>query len=107
MKFSPTSPRHEAGITIFLSNQYHDEVGVTVNPTTNATTVFVSTRIGPSANLTTTYYDVPKGMAEHQGVTLFIKGEPNQYSLGYAINGGNGTFVATVENKWLQSYLPG
>lgn len=80
---------------------------MTINPNTNATAVFVATRSGPAANLTTVYHDLAKGEAEKKGVTLYIKAEPDVYSLGYVTAAGNTTVLGTVANTWLQSYLPG
>lgn len=106
MKFQPTTKLHEAGLTIFLSNQYHNEIGVAINPINNKTAIFASTRTGTTANLTTVWADLPKG-ADQDGVNLFIKAEPAQYSLGYAAKGGKPKYIATVANTWLQSFVEG
>lgn len=103
LNFSPTSSRHEAGITVFLSIWYHNEVGITLHPETNARTVFVTTRTGPDVDVTTTYATIPA----NGSVNLFIKAEPNQYSLGYSVGSANATYIATVENQWLQSFPAG
>jgi hypothetical protein len=107
-EFKPTSTRHEAGLTIFLSIQFHNEIGVTLNPVTQQPTIFASTRTGEFANLTTVYADLPRG-AEKDGVKLFIKAEAQGYSLGYGSANGKEapTYIASVENKWLQSFVPG
>lgn len=103
LDFKPTSTRHEAGITVFLSIWYHNEVGITLHPDTKERTLFVKTRTGPNADLTTKY--VP--LTRPGPVKLFIKAEPNQYSLGYAVGPGPAKYLAQVDNQWLQSYVQG
>jgi beta-xylosidase len=104
LKFSPTSTRHEAGLTIYLSIHYHNEIGITINPSSNKTAIFATTRSGELATTNTTYVDLPGGTNEAQ---LFIKAEPDQYSFGYAIGNAPPTYFASVESKWLQAYLKG
>ncbi|CAE6350245.1 unnamed protein product [Rhizoctonia solani] len=104
LKFTPTSVRHEAGVTIYLSIHYHNEVGITINPGSNKTAIFATTRSGESAIADTTYVDLPNGVNEAR---LFIKAEANKYSLGYAVGNNEPTYIASVESKWLQAYLKG
>jgi beta-xylosidase len=104
LKFTPTSTRHEAGITIYLSIHYHNEIGITINPGSNKTAVFATTRSGENAIVNTTYVDLPSGVNE---AGFFIKAEANQYSLGYAIGNNQPRYIASVESKWLQAYLKG
>ncbi|PVF95824.1 hypothetical protein CPB86DRAFT_557116 [Serendipita vermifera] len=103
LDFAPTSSRHEAGVTLFLSIWYHNEIGLTLHPETNVRTIFAKTRTGANAQLTTTYAPI----AATGSVKLFIKAEPHQYSLGYSVGGANATYIATVENKWLQTFVQG
>ncbi|ELU43547.1 beta-xylosidase [Rhizoctonia solani AG-1 IA] len=104
VKFTPTSTRHEAGITIYLSIHYHNEIGITINPGSNKTAIFATTRSGENATANTTYVDLPNGVNEAR---LFIKAEPSKYSLGYATGNGEPTYIASVDSKWLQAYLQG
>ncbi|KAG8698470.1 hypothetical protein FRC09_007212, partial [Ceratobasidium sp. 395] len=104
LTFSPTSTRHEAGVTIYLSIHYHNEVGITINPNSNKTAVFATTRSGELATAKTTYVDLPDGVHSAQ---LFIKAEPGQYSFGYSTGAELPKYIASVESKWLQAYLSG
>ncbi|CAE6480973.1 unnamed protein product, partial [Rhizoctonia solani] len=104
LKFSPTSTRHEAGVTIYLSIHYHNEIGITINPGSNNAAIFATTRSGENATANTTYVDLPSGVNEAR---LFIKAEPSKYSLGYAVGNASPTYIASVESRWLQSYLKG
>ncbi|KAL5633147.1 hypothetical protein ACGC1H_003593 [Rhizoctonia solani] len=104
LKFSPTSTRHEAGVTIYLSIHYHNEIGITINPGSNHTAIFATTRSGENATANTTYVDLPNGVNEAR---LFIQAGPSKYSLGYAVGDANPTYIASVESRWLQSYLKG
>ncbi|KAF8607491.1 hypothetical protein BDV93DRAFT_435080 [Ceratobasidium sp. AG-I] len=104
LTFSPTSTRHEAGLTIYLSIHYHNEVGVTINPNSNKTAVFATTRSGELATANTTYVDLPDGTGTAR---LFIKAGPSQYSFGYAVGTAAPTYIASVDSKWLQAYLSG
>ncbi|KAJ7287190.1 glycosyl hydrolase [Mycena rebaudengoi] len=54
--------------------------------------IFASTRTGEFANLTTVYADLPRG-AEKDGARPMGREAP--------------TYIASVENKWLQSFVPG
>ncbi|KAI0048551.1 glycoside hydrolase family 43 protein [Auriscalpium vulgare] len=106
VSFTPTTSLHEAGITIFLSNEFHNEVGITIDPATNTTRLFASTRSGTNADLATVYADLPAG--GEKGVTLYIRAQADKYDLGYgSVGGGEPTYIASVESMWLQSYLPG
>jgi beta-xylosidase len=104
LTFSPTSVRHEAGLTIFLSIHYHNEVGITINPNSNKSAIFATIRSGELATASTTYVDLADGIHSAQ---LFIKAEPTQYSFGYSVGSGSPKYIASVESKWLQAYLAG
>ncbi|KDQ06841.1 glycoside hydrolase family 43 protein [Botryobasidium botryosum FD-172 SS1] len=103
VSFDPTSPRHEAGLTIFLSNWYHNEIGITLHPNTTQRALVAKTRTGPEATLTTTYTeDIPDG-----AITLLIKAEPKTYSLGYALENQEPVWVTSLESRWLQAFVTG
>lgn len=103
LDFKPTNPRHEAGVTIFLSIHYHNEIAITLHPETKKRVIAAKTRMGVNASLNTTYAEIP----ETGTVKLYIKAEPSKYSLGYATGNGKPIYIAEVENRWLQAYLPG
>ena len=90
-------------MTIFLSIWYHNEIAITLHPETGARTIVAKTRSGPDATLTTTYAAIPAQGA----VKLFIKAEPDKYSLGYALGNVEPKYITTVESKWLQAYVQG
>ncbi|KAG8720286.1 hypothetical protein FRC08_000646 [Ceratobasidium sp. 394] len=104
LTFSPTSTRHEAGATIYLSIHYHNEIGITINPSSDKTAIFATTRSGELAVANTTYVDLPDGVHSAQ---LFIKAEASQYSFGYSVGLDTPKYIASVESKWLQAYLSG
>jgi beta-xylosidase len=104
LDFQPTSPMHEAGATVFLSIQYHNEIAVMLHPNdTSRRVVTAQTRTGPDATLNQTYYDIPSTGS----VSLFIKAERASYSLGFAIGNEEPKYVATFGSEWLQAFLPG
>ncbi|KAF8706013.1 glycosyl hydrolase 43 family, partial [Rhizoctonia solani] len=104
LKFSPTSPRHEAGLTIYLSIFFHDEIGLTMNPSTNKTAIFTKTRTGDLAVENTTFVDLPDGTDE---ASLYIEAKPDRYNFGYAIGTDAPKYITTVQNKWLASKIDG
>lgn len=104
MTFKPTSSKHEAGLTVYLSSQYHNEIGLTQDPSSNKTVIFANTRTGPNATLATTYAEVLNGRTTAK---FFIKAEPNQYSLGYSLGEEEPIYIASVANKWLQAFVQG
>ncbi|KAF8757118.1 glycosyl hydrolase 43 family [Rhizoctonia solani] len=104
LKFSPTSPRHEAGLTIYLSIFFHDEIGLTMNPSTNKTAIFTKTRTGDLAVENTTFVDLPDGTDE---ALLYIEARPDRYNFGYAIGTDAPKYITTVQNKWLASKIDG
>lgn len=104
LDFQPTSVRHEAGITVYLSIHYHNEIAVTLHPDDSSKRVVVAkTRTGQDATLNATYYDIPADGP----VGLFIDAKTDGYMLGYSVDGGDPTYVASVENRWLQAYVAG
>lgn len=95
--FHPTSTRHEAGVTIYLSIWYHDEIAVTTHPEdTNRRVVVARTRSGPEVTVNETYRDIPS----EGTVKLFIKAERDKYSLGYALSSNEPDYIAVVDSKW-------
>ncbi|EUC64042.1 glycoside hydrolase family 43 protein [Rhizoctonia solani AG-3 Rhs1AP] len=104
LKFAPTSTRHEAGITIYLSIFFHDEIGLTINPNTNKTAIFVTTRTGNLATENKTFVDLPDGTSE---VSLYIQALPDKYNFGYALGNDVPKYIASVESKWLAAKIDG
>ncbi|CAE6511811.1 unnamed protein product, partial [Rhizoctonia solani] len=104
LNFTPTSTRHEAGITIYLSIFFHDEIGLTINPNTNKNAVFVKTRTGNLATENKTFVDLPDGTHE---VSLYIQAQPDKYSFGYAVGTGAPNYIVSVDSKWLASKMDG
>lgn len=97
LDFQPTSTRHEAGATVYLSIWYHDEIAVTAHPDNADQRVVVArTRSGPEVTVNETYRDIPcKGT-----VKLFLKAQRGKYSLGYAVGSGQPEYIAEVSNRW-------
>ncbi|KAJ1304788.1 hypothetical protein OPQ81_005924 [Rhizoctonia solani] len=104
LNFTPTSTRHEAGITIYLSIFFHNEIGLTINPSTNKTAIFATTRTGNLATENKTYVDLPDGTNE---ATLYIQALPDKYNLGYAIGTDAPKYITSVQNKWLAAKIDG
>uniref|UniRef100_A0A0W0GE21 Beta-xylosidase C-terminal Concanavalin A-like domain-containing protein n=1 Tax=Moniliophthora roreri TaxID=221103 RepID=A0A0W0GE21_MONRR len=94
LRFTPTSHLHKAGLTVFLSTWYHNEIGITIRPDTNATVLYTETRTGPLAALNTTYHNLPS----EDGMTLGIEALPEGYKLGFSTEEGN---------QWLQAHVEG
>lgn len=104
MDFTPTTEQHEAGVTIFLSTWYHNEIGVTIKPNSTQRVIVAKTRTGDNAMLSTTYAeDIPaKGK-----VKLFIKATTANYSLGYAVGNDEPKYIASLDAGWLQAFVAG
>ncbi|TDZ20872.1 Non-reducing end alpha-L-arabinofuranosidase BoGH43A [Colletotrichum orbiculare MAFF 240422] len=102
---SPETWRQEAGASIYLSIHYHDEIAVTYSNDTGERAIVVHTRTGPEATLNTTYVE-DEDVANGLPVKLFIEAKDTGYRLGYS-TGCAPRWLASVENKWLQSYLDG
>lgn len=103
LDFEPTSSLHEAGLTVFLSTWYHNEIGITLHPNTGFRTIFAKIRTGANAELTITYADI----STSGPVKLFIKAEPHQYSLGYSVGSGEPIYIASLDSRWLQAFVSG
>ncbi|KAI5798321.1 glycosyl hydrolase [Pyronema domesticum] len=103
LDFQPTDKKHEAGVTVFLSIHFHNTVAVMLHPETGKRCVVVRTRTGEDAAVKTGYYDIP----EKGTVKLMIKAGRGGYELGFAAGGQKVRYVASVENKWLQTALKG
>ncbi|KAJ0165332.1 Non-reducing end alpha-L-arabinofuranosidase BoGH43A [Colletotrichum tanaceti] len=106
--FSPDSSRQEAGAGVYLSIHYHDEIAVTYSDATGRRCIVTHTRTGPDATRNTTYYVEDEAVA-YAGVpvTLFVEAKNAGYRLGYSTGGGAPRWLASVENRWLQSYVDG
>ncbi|KIY73876.1 glycoside hydrolase family 43 protein [Cylindrobasidium torrendii FP15055 ss-10] len=99
--FQPTSERHEAGATVFLSIQYHNEIAVTYKDGNRV--VVARTARGPTAAITEEFFEIPT----EGTVKLFIAAHRDHYELGYALGDEAASYVAKVSNRWLQSYVEG
>jgi beta-xylosidase len=104
LDFQPTTSRQEAGITVFLSIHYHNDISIMLHPDdTSKRVVVVQTRTGTDAALNKTYYDIPS----NGPIGLFIDAKKDGYSLGYSVGDSDPVYVAHVENRWLQAWLQG
>ncbi|KAF3936558.1 Beta-xylosidase [Dactylella cylindrospora] len=101
--FYPTSKYHKAGVTSFLSVWIHQDIIVTLHPDTGKRVVAAVTRTGKEPVETTIYKEIPS----RGTVKLYIKCEASKYSLGYAVGNGKVNYIASVSNKWMQSYPQG
>lgn len=118
LEFSPKNTLQEAGLTVFLSIHYHNDIYLAWNPWGNCISIVSAIRSGANADAVYKYVkDLP---ADYTGsVKLAIKAEPHQYTLGYALRkkGANGKYGeefeelqwtgGSVEAKWLQAYKQG
>ena len=106
VEFKPKSWRHEAGISAYLSIHYHHDIAVTISNVTGHRSIVTKTRTGPDATLNRTYHEDP-AVAAGAPVNLYIEAKSDQYRFGYSVGRGTVQYVASVENKWLQSYVEG
>ncbi|KAI3558011.1 glycosyl hydrolase family 43 [Colletotrichum abscissum] len=104
--FSPASWRQEAGASVYLSIHYHNEVAITYSNDTGRRCIVTHTRTGPDATLNTTYIE-DEDVANGEPVKLFIEAKDVGYRLGYSTGDKAPSWLATVENRWLQSYVEG
>ncbi|KAB2569079.1 Non-reducing end alpha-L-arabinofuranosidase BoGH43B [Lasiodiplodia theobromae] len=105
--FEPEGWRQEAGVSVYLSIHYHDEIAVTVSNVTGRRAVVTHVRSGPEATLNTTYHEDEEVALGQTPVRLFIEAKEAGYRFGYAVGEGEPKYVASVENKWLQAYVEG
>ncbi|KAF3315975.1 hypothetical protein TWF173_002756 [Orbilia oligospora] len=104
LEFYPTSARHKAGVTAFLSTWLHQDIVITLHPETGKRVVAATTRTGKEPVAKTTYVEIP----ETGTVKLWIKCEADKYTLGYSLgHDRKATWVASAESKWMQSYPSG
>jgi beta-xylosidase len=104
LNFDPrNNTRYEAGVTLFLSIHFHNEIAITAHPETGARTIVAKTRTGRDAKLETTYHAIPPSGP----VKLHIKASTSKYELGFAAGTDGVKWVAEVESRWLQTYLEG
>ncbi|MCJ1253455.1 hypothetical protein MMC24_001266 [Lignoscripta atroalba] len=106
--FTPTTERHEAGVSAYLSIQYHNEIAVTINNSTGKRAIVTMIRSGPEATLNTTYIDDDEDVTNGKPVEFFIDVKADGYRFGYRTNQqAEVKYVASVANKWLQAYVEG
>ncbi|KAI8256558.1 hypothetical protein K4K58_004793 [Colletotrichum sp. SAR11_239] len=104
--FSPENWRQEAGASIYLSIHYHNEIALTYSNATGKRAIVVHTRTGIDATLNTTYVE-DEEVAAGAPVKLFIEAKDVGYRLGYSTGSNDPQWLASVENRWLQSYVEG
>nr|XP_036575078.1 Non-reducing end alpha-L-arabinofuranosidase BoGH43A 2 [Colletotrichum truncatum]KAF6781588.1 Non-reducing end alpha-L-arabinofuranosidase BoGH43A 2 [Colletotrichum truncatum] len=104
--FEPENWRQEAGASIYLSIHYHNEIALAYSNNTGKRAVLVRTRTGPDATINTTYVE-DEDVANGGPVKLFIEAKDTGYRLGYSTGCKAPRWLASVENRWLQSYVKG
>ncbi|TID04989.1 Non-reducing end alpha-L-arabinofuranosidase BoGH43A [Colletotrichum higginsianum] len=104
--FGPDSSRQEAGASVYLSIHYHDEIAITYSNETGKRCIVIHTRTGPDATRNTTYVE-DEEVAKGVPVKLFIEAKDVGYRLGYSTGCKAPQWLASVENRWLQSYVEG
>ena len=104
--FDPQTRREEAGVSVYLSVHYHDEIAVTFSEETGRRAVVAHVRSGPDAAVETTLVE-DEDVASGNPVRLFIEAKSDGYRLGFAAGDKDPKWVARVENRWLQSYVEG
>ncbi|KAK1998116.1 family 43 glycosyl hydrolase [Colletotrichum falcatum] len=104
--FSPGSWRQEAGASVYLSVHYHNEIAVGYSNDTGRRCIVARTRTGPDATLNTTYVE-DEEVGSGAPVRLFIEAKDVGYRLGYSTCSNAPRWLASVENRWLQSYVQG
>jgi beta-xylosidase len=104
LDFHPKTIYHEAGASVYLSVWFHNEIAVTVHPNNTAQRVVtVKTRTGPEAEANQSFHNI----SSNGLVSLAIKAERDQYSFGYALDGGEVKYVSSISNRWLQAWPAG
>jgi len=104
--FSPDSWRQEAGASVYLSIHYHNEVAIGYSNETGKRCIVTHTRTGPDATLNTTYVE-DEEVGNGVPVKLFIEAKDLGYRLGCSAGGKEPRWLASIENRWLQSYVEG
>ncbi|KAH6695488.1 family 43 glycosyl hydrolase [Plectosphaerella plurivora] len=104
--FDPKNARQEAGVTVYLSIHYHNEIAVTRSTTSGQRSIVVHTRTGPEATLNTTIVE-DEDVAAGKPVKLYIEAKRDGYTLGYATGCKAPRWLASVGNENLQRHIEG
>ena len=105
LEFEPQNDRHEAGLSVYLSIHYHNEIAITSRNGTKA--IVTQTRTGPEATFVEEVFPFDSGNAT-SSVILAIKASASGYELGYSFSGEEDIeYVTAVGNVWLQTHLEG
>ncbi|CAH0024843.1 unnamed protein product [Clonostachys rhizophaga] len=90
--------RQSVGISIYLSELSHQDVGVKGCNNTTGLCVYSQTMI----NGTTQEKEISLGLNTiPRNITLYIRAQPLSYTLGYSIKEGETTWIDEVSSKWL------
>ncbi|KAI0144752.1 glycosyl hydrolase [Pestalotiopsis sp. NC0098] len=95
---APLSPRQAVGISIYLSEYSHQDIGV--KGCANSTGLCIYSQL--MMNTTTTVKEVP--LDEHKiprDLTFHIRANPLSYSLGYTMGNNTAIWVDEVPSSWL------
>lgn len=98
--FKPENNRQEAGVTVYLSTYYHNEVAITKYKGKRC--IVLHTRTGPDAVLNTTYIQ-DRDIAASRPVKLVIEARENGYRFGYSTRRRDPRWVGFVDNINLQT----
>lgn len=104
MEFSPTKETHEAGITAFVNDAYHNSISVVLCQNQTSTLCLKTATIAQGGvvdgNVTTEYFPLPDECV-HGGsarVRLHIQAAPETYRLGYSSE------ASSQEPTWLTNF---
>ncbi|TEA17838.1 Non-reducing end alpha-L-arabinofuranosidase BoGH43A [Colletotrichum sidae] len=96
-------PRNRVGISAYLSEFQHQDIGVRGCVNATGMCLYAETR----RNQTTEYWQLPLNESSSlpSGLKLHIRAEPLAYELGYSFGEDETTWVAEIESKW-QAFAP-
>ncbi|KAF6807614.1 glycosyl hydrolase family 43 protein [Colletotrichum sojae] len=96
-------PRMRVGVSAYLSEFQHQDLGVGGCVDGTGTCLYAETR----RNGTVDYWQLPLNETERlpSGIKLHIRAEPLTYSLGYSFGEDEPTYVVEIESRW-QAFAP-
>jgi alpha-N-arabinofuranosidase len=99
LDFSPAQAGEEAGLTVFMNEQHHYEIGITIQDSRRI--IFVRQRIG-DLSATVAQIIIPDGIIE-----LHIQATPEKYSFAWNLEGQGSQILATGATRYLSSEVAG
>ena len=99
IEFNPKNEQEEAGLTIYMNNRHHYEIGVT--RLEDKKYVFVRRRIGDLSVIVT------KEVIEDNNLILIIEGDKDKYTFSYKLSSSPLKTLITGETRYLCTEVAG